>query len=379
MKVLQVLPGLESGGVERGTVDFARELVSRGHESLVMSAGGRMVPQLEAEGSRHLTFPVHRKSPASLLRVRSLRRELLQLQPDIVHVRSRVPAWMVWLAVGREPPARRPALVSTFHGLYSVNRYSAIMGCGDRVIAISECVRQYILDNYPQIDPGKISVVHRGVDTRQFHPDYRPDPAWLSAFWREHPQLEGRPLLLMPGRLSRWKGQTRFIDLVAALQRRGVDCHGVIVGEPDPGREAFQRELHSLVADRGLQDHVSFLGHRSDMADIYALSSVVFNLSLHAEPFGRTVIEALAMGVPVVAFDRGGPSESLRACLPQGLVPDDDEKALVDATLAMLTDPPRVQLSEEFTLATQASATLDIYRELLACSRGASAISWADR
>ena len=379
MKVLQILPGLESGGVERGAVDFARELVNRGHESLVMSCGGRMVTQLEAEGIRHVAFPVHQKSIKSLFRIRRLRQVLQQLQPNIIHVRSRVPAWMVWLAVGREPVSQRPGLVSTFHGLYSINRYSAIMGCGDRVIAISHCVRQYIIDNYPQIDPGKISVVHRGVDTRQFNRDYRPDPAWLSDFWEEYPRLEGKRLLLMPGRLSRWKGQTRFIELLAALRQQGVACHGVIVGEPDPGREAYLRELQKLVAEKELEEHVSFLGHRSDMDNIYALSSVVFNLSLQPEPFGRTVIEALAMGVPVVAFDRGGPAESLRACLPQGLVPDDDESALVAATVAMLDDPPSVQLPVEFTLTTQADATLEIYRELLGCSRDASAISLSDR
>ena len=379
MRVLQILPGLESGGVERGAVDFARELVNRGHESLVMSFGGRMVPLLEAEGSRHVTFPIHQKSVKSLFRIKRLRQLLHQLQPDIIHVRSRVPAWMVWLALGKKPVSERPGLVSTFHGLYSINRYSAIMGCGDRVIAISHCVRQYIVDNYPHIDPGKISVVHRGVDTRQFHRDYRPDPAWLSEFRKEYPQLEGKPLLLMPGRLSRWKGQTRFIDLLAGLRDKGVSFHGVIVGEPDPGKEAYLRELHDLVASKRLREHVTFLGHRSDMTNIYALSSLVFNLSLQPEPFGRTVIEALAMGVPVVAFDRGGPAESLRACLPQGLVPDDDEAALVAATVAMLNDPPSVQLPDAFTLTTQADATLEIYRELLGCSRGASAISLADR
>lgn len=365
MKVLQVLPGLNSGGVERGTLDFARTLVAQGHESLVMSAGGRLQPQLEREGSRHITFPVHAKSPLSLLRVRGLRRELARLGADVIHVRSRVPAWMVWLALRPLERARRPLLVSTFHGLYSVNRYSAIMGCGDRVIAISDCVRDYILDNYPQIDPAKIRVIHRGVDTAQFDQLSRqPEGQWLREFERDHPRARGKPLLLMPGRLSPWKGQREFIDLVEDLVRGGETCHGLIAGEPTPGKDRYLAELREQVARRDLGNHITFLGHRSDMERLYAHSALVFNLSQKPEPFGRTVIEALAMGVPVVAWDSGGPAESLRAALPEGLVPPGNRAALADRVRALLETPPEhIRLPRQFTLEAQAAATLALYRE----------------
>jgi glycosyltransferase involved in cell wall biosynthesis len=366
MRVLQVLPSLNSGGVERGTLDLARELVRRGEQSVVMSSGGRMVPQLVAEGSRHLEFPVHAKSPKSLWRVKGLRRQLAELAPDIIHVRSRIPAWMVWLAVGRQPRGQRPALVSTFHGLYSVSRYSAIMGCGDRVIAISRTVRDYICANYPQVDPQKITIIHRGVDTSHFNRDHTPDAHWRQGFFGEYPQLDGKPLLVMPGRLSRWKGQIEFIDLVAALRGRGVPCHGLIVGEPTPGKEPYLQELRALVRERGLDGDLTFLGHRDDMDNIYAISRVVFNLSQDPEPFGRTVIEALAMGVPVVAWDAGGPAESLQACLPAGLVPAGDGAALADTALRMLQSPPEISLPHQFTLAAQVEATLAVYREVLA-------------
>jgi glycosyltransferase involved in cell wall biosynthesis len=366
MKVLQVLPGLKSGGVERGALDLARQLVQRGHESLVMSSGGRMVDQLVAEGSRHIEFPVHEKSPRSLWRVGGLRRHLAELAPDIVHVRSRIPAWMVWLAVGRKPRGDRPALVSTFHGLYSVSRYSAIMGCGDRVIAISHTVHDYIRDNYPQVDPARITVIHRGVDTHHFSRGGLPDPQWSEQFFGEYPQAAGKPLLLMPGRLSRWKGQIEFIELVAALRARGTPCHGLVAGEPTPGKDAYLRELRELAQARGLAEDISFLGHRSDMENLYAIAAVVFNLSQHAEPFGRTVIEALAMGVPVVAYDYGGPAESLRDCLPDGLVPVGDDVALAAATLRMLEAPPQVVLPRQFTLDAQVEATLAVYRDVLA-------------
>ena len=226
MKVLQILPALNSGGVERGTVDFARELVKAGHQSLVMSSGGVMVDQLEAQGTSHIHFPVHQKSLKSLFLVRSLRRLLLQLDVDVIHVRSRVPAWMTWLAIKKLPAGQRPALVSTFHGLYSTNAYSAVMGRGDQVIAISQCVYDYIIENYPAVNRDKITLIHRGVDTEQFNTHFTVDSQWLQDFNQQNPQCQDKPLLLMPGRLSRWKGQLQFIELIDQLVESKTACHG---------------------------------------------------------------------------------------------------------------------------------------------------------
>ncbi|BFM05916.1 glycosyltransferase family 4 protein [Halioxenophilus aromaticivorans] len=365
LRVVQVLPELNAGGVERGTVEFAQFLVAQGHQSTVISAGGRLVPELTAQGSEHIAFPVHRKSLASLFKVRSLRRLLMQLAPDIVHVRSRVPAWMVWLALRGMPHAQRPALVSTFHGLYSINAYSAIMGCGDAVIAISECVREYILNNYPKVDPAKISLVHRGVDTDQFNTQCRPSTDWLAQFDREFPGLRQRPVLLMPGRLSRWKGQLEFIDLMAQLRAQNIAATGLIVGDITPGKDDYLGELKAKVAALGLDEQVKFLGHRSDMAQLYAISTLVCNLSQRPEPFGRTVIEAMAMGTPVVAYNVGGPAESLALALPQGLVATGDGQALLAKVAEFIASPPVPKQVPEFTLQTQAQKTLAIYQRLL--------------
>ena len=365
MKVLQVLPELNSGGVERGTVDFARELVARGHTSLVMSNGGRLVAQLEAEGSCHIICPVHKKSLMSLRYVRPLRRMILESAPDVIHVRSRLPAWLVWLAVKKIPAAQRPALVSTFHGLYSINRYSEIMGCGDSVIAISDCVADYITANYPRIDPRKISVIHRGVDVAQFHPDVTVPDAWRDAFFSQFPNARGKPLLTMPGRLSRWKGQSDFIALIARLKAQGIPVHGLIVGDITPGKDGYLAELRADVERQQLGNDISFTGHQATMEYIYALSSVVFNLSTRPEPFGRTVIEALAMAVPVIAYDCGGPAESLRDCLPQGLVAQGDIDVLVQATQGFLQQRPAFTLPAVFTLPVQAEKTLAVYAALI--------------
>lgn len=369
MKVLQVLPSLNSGGVERGTVDFAAELVRRGHQSLVMSAGGRLVEQLKAEGSEHVSFAIHKKSLGLFLRIRKLRRLILSLQPDVIHVRSRIPAWMIWLALRKIPKSSRPALVSTFHGLYSVSRYSEIMGCGDRVIAISHCVKDYILSHYPRITPDKITVIHRGVDVNEFNRAAAQQER-LDALLSRYPQFRGKKLLLLPGRLSRWKGQLNFVDLMAAIKPLFADCHGIILGDPTPGKEHYQQEIIESIQALGLSNDVTLIGHSSDMVTMYAASSLVLNLSQKPEPFGRTVIEALAMGVPVVSFDAGGPAESLHSCFPQGLVPANDQQALVNTVLQLLTNPPPVSLEQQFTLDQQASSTLDVYRQAIKSNAG---------
>src|SRR5215471_20520159 len=159
MRVLQILPELNAGGVERIVLALAAHLASEGHESLVMSNGGRLVPLLEGAGSRHIPLGVHRKSPLSFFKVRPLRRILERERPDIVHIHSRVPGWIAWLAWRKMAPASRPHLVSTFHGFYSVNAYSAIMTRAERVIAVSECIRDYIQTQFRRTPAGALRLV----------------------------------------------------------------------------------------------------------------------------------------------------------------------------------------------------------------------------
>ncbi|MGB1905867.1 MAG: glycosyltransferase, partial [Spongiibacter sp.] len=189
LKVVQLLPALNSGGVERGTVEFARELVRRGHHSVVISNGGRMVERLKLEGTEHISLPVHRKSLASLWQVRPMRRLLESLDADIIHVRSRVPAWIAWLAWRGMNPLTRPRLVSTFHGMYSVNFYSAVMARAEHIIAISDCVQRYILDNY-RVDPARITLIPRGLDAEAFSPTLD-IAAWQKNLYSEFPRLKG--------------------------------------------------------------------------------------------------------------------------------------------------------------------------------------------
>ncbi|MDP4648201.1 MAG: glycosyltransferase, partial [Akkermansiaceae bacterium] len=231
MKVLQILPELNSGGVERGTLEVADFLVKHGHEALVVSGGGRQVGDLEALGAKHIKMPVHKKSMGSLFQVKRFRKLLEDEKPDILHIRSRVPGWIAYLAWKKMDPSTRPRLVSTVHGFYSVNKYSAVMTKGERVIGVSESIRDYIVWNYPRTDARKISVIHRGVSAREFPFGYEAPPEWRAEWNSLHPRLSGKRLLLLSGRITRWKGQIDFIRVVAGLKAKGSDIHGLIVGE----------------------------------------------------------------------------------------------------------------------------------------------------
>jgi len=362
-----VLPALNGGGVERSTLEVAAELVRRGHRSLVISAGGRLVPQLLEAGSRHITCPLGRKHPAVLLRIAGLRRLLQAEKVDILHARSRLPAWIAWLAWRRLPPGSRPRFVTTVHGLNSVNAYSAVMLRGERVIAVSAAARDYVLQHYPGIDPQCIRVIHRGVDPAQFPPGHRPQPAWLRDWYRQYPQLQGRYVLALAGRISRRKGVLDLAAIVAGLQARGIPAHGLLVGE-FPARRGARRALQARLAAAGVAGAVTCTGYRADMREVLAAADVVLSLSRQPEAFGRTVNEALSLQVPVAGYAHGGVGEQLRQHFPAGAVPPGDVGAMIERLSDWYRAPPPMQGVAVHTLQDMLERTLALYEGL--CSAG---------
>jgi glycosyltransferase involved in cell wall biosynthesis len=366
MKVLQILPELNSGGVERGTLEVADYLIKNGHEALVVSNGGRQVEALEKLGGRHITMPVHRKSIASLFQVRAFRKLLEKEKPDILHIRSRVPGWIAWLAWRKMDPATRPRLVSTVHGFYSVSFYSAVMTKGERVIAVSNSIREYILKNYPQTPAERISMIYRGIDRADYPLNYQPSTEWLEQWKSENPQLGGKELFLLPGRITRLKGHADFFDLLSELKQKGYQVHGLVVGDTHLKKRAYLEELRSLVGDKGLKDSVTFTGHRSDVREIMAASQVVCALSQQPESFGRTVLEALAIGKPVLGYDCGGVGELLEVIFPEGRVKLMDSAGLLDAAIRVLADKPIPKIPDAtFNLDSMCAGTLKLYEELV--------------
>ncbi|MEJ1336704.1 MAG: glycosyltransferase family 4 protein [Candidatus Sedimenticola sp. (ex Thyasira tokunagai)] len=320
LTVLQVLPALEGGGVEKGTLEVAAELVRLGHRSLVMSAGGRLVKTLESQGSRHYSWGIGSKSLWTLRHIWPLRRFLLEQQVDILHVRSRAPAWVVWLAWRGMNPNQRPRLVTTLHGLHSVSAYSAVMTRGERVIAVSDTVRRYIEENYPQTDLSSVKVVYRGVDSKEFPRGFEPSHEWLAEWQGQFPQLQGRFVVALPGRMTRLKGHHDFLEVVDILKCQGLAVTGLIVGGEDPRRLAYAKEIHRAVAQRGLGEEIVFTGHRADVREIFSRCDAVMSLSTKPESFGRTTLEALSLGVPVVGYDHGGVGEVMETLYPFGKV-----------------------------------------------------------
>ncbi|NIP72276.1 MAG: glycosyltransferase family 4 protein [Gammaproteobacteria bacterium] len=374
LTVLQILPALDSGGVERATLEVAGELVRQGHRSLVISAGGSMVEALERGGTRHVAWPIGRKSLSTLRLVARLRRLLHDEQVDIVHARSRLPAWIAYLAWRGMDPASRPRFVTTVHGFYSVGRYSAVMTRGERVIAASESIRDYVTASYPRVDAGNIVVIPPGVDRRVYSYGYRPGPSWQDRWSQEFPQLSGRYLVTLPGRVTRMKGHEDLVDIIGLLLDRGLPVHGMVVGGARKRRRRFLDGLEDKIRGMGLEERITFTGPRGDLREILAVSDVVLSLSRYPEAFGRTTLEALSLGRPVCGYDHGGVAKQLAIVFPEGRVPVGDWRAAAGRIAEWYRSPPSVAAEHPFTLERMLSDVIDVYQELAAGRTASPAI-----
>ncbi|GHC40397.1 glycosyltransferase [Roseibacillus persicicus] len=365
MKVMQVLPELTSGGVEQVTIGLAEHLVAQGHQSIVVSNGGKLVPGLTENGSTHLQREVHKKSLLSLRHVPALRNLLRAEQPDILHLRSRAPAWLFYLAWKGLPPTERPRLVTTVHGLYSVNRYSRIMTRGEVVICVSQAVKQYVLQNYPDASPDCLEICYEGISREDFSSEFRPAESWKEKWYQEFPQTAGKRLIALPGRLTRLKGHHTFLKLIATLRSNNPQVHGLIVGGAHPKKEGYLDELRKEVQAQGLAESITFTGKRSDLREVLSLADLSLSLSEKPESFGLTILEALALGTPVIAYDEGGASEILAKLCPAGAIPRDDFAALVERAGNFLHSPPEIAPNNDFLADTSHRKTEKIYQDLL--------------
>jgi glycosyltransferase involved in cell wall biosynthesis len=305
--ILQVLPRLQTGGVERGTIEMAQAITEAGWRAVVASEGGRMVRDLERLGAVHVTLPLASKNPLRIRRnVDALSQVIREHNVSLVHARSRAPAWSAFKAAR----ACNVPFVTTFHGTYNLGpfelkkRYNAVMTMGDRVIAISQFIRRHILSNY-QADDSIIRVIHRGVDFAKFDPEKVSAERMiaLSTRWR---LSDDEPVVLLPGRLTRWKGQLLLIDALKNLKDLRFRC--VMVGS-DQGRTAYRAEVEAAIDAAGLRDRVQVADDCQDMPAAYMLADVVVSASTDPEAFGRVAAEAQAMGRPVIAPDHGGAPE----------------------------------------------------------------------
>ncbi|MEK9660569.1 MAG: glycosyltransferase family 4 protein [Alphaproteobacteria bacterium] len=385
--VLQVLPSIEigGGGVERATLDIAEALAAAGTRPVVVSSGGRHVSTLERRGAIHVTLPVASKNPLVIYRnVERLRRLIEEYDIGLVHARSRAPAWSALFA------ARRAGVpfVTTFHGTYNFGsgtagllkkRYNSVMVRGDRVIANSHFTADHIRRHY-DVSEERLRIVPRGVDVDVF------DPAMVSApriidLARRWQLPDGKTIVMLPGRLTRWKGHTLLIEALAELKAQRTardpdapfDVLTLFVGS-DQGRNGYRNELEGLIKTRDLEGAVQILGHCDDMSAAYMMADVVVSASTDPEAFGRIVAEAQAMGRPDVVADHGGAAEqvlsgetgwlfapgnagSLARALDQALSIEPEQRAAISAAAY-------AHVRRHYTKRGMCAATLAIYAEL---------------
>lgn len=362
LRIVQLLPALNEGGIERGVVELNREFVERGIESVVVSSGGRLVPEIERHGGRHVTLDVAAKNPLTFpSRVLRLRRAFRELQPSVVHARSRVPAWLCVLA-NRCP---RFPFVTTVHGLNSVNPYSRVMTFGDRVICVSEVVSAHVQQHY-RLDPARITVIQRGVDLNLFDPA-RADTDFIEQFRTKH-RLENRKVIMSVGRITWLKDYESFIEAIAKVRETRPEVVGVIVGGVVPEKRRYFGDLRARVARSGLQDGVVFAGSQSRMPELYALADVLVNASLKMGNMGRTVAEALAMNTPVLATTEKGLRNLVRDGVNGYVINTHDPADLASKMLRALElsrDGVRETIPREYTLDCMVEQTLEVYRDLL--------------
>lgn len=376
--VLQVLPALgASGGVERGTVEIAGAIVEAGGRAIVASAGGPMTHDLKRAGAEHVTLPVDSKNPFTVrANIGRLANLIRAEKVDIVHARSRAPAWSAFFAAKQTDVH----FLTTFHGTYSAEnwlkrRYNSIMTRGERVIAISGFIAGHIRRVYG-VPPSRIRVIHRGVDLARF------DPAKVGAErvvslageWR---LPDGVPVVMLPGRLTRWKGQAVFIRAIAELGRRDIRC--ILVGS-DQGRAGYRAELESLVEELGLAEVVRIVDHCADMPAAYMLTDLVVSASTDPEAFGRVVAEAQALGRPVVATDHGGARETVIPGETGWLTPPGDVTALSraigqalevkEAARSRLAEKAAANVKNNFSKTAMCAKTLEVYDEVLRLKHG---------
>ncbi len=368
---LQVLPSLGSGGAERGTVELAGALVEAGWASYVASGGGPLEREIARAGATHLTLPLASKNPLVMRRnTVELVRLIRQLGIDIVHARSRAPAWSAGAAA--HTTGRR--FVTTFHNAYGARtalkrRYNSVMARGDRVIAISDFVADHAASIYG-VGRDRLRTIPRGVDLEVFDPTRVGAPRIinLARQWR---LPDGMPVVMLPGRLTRWKGGLDFIEAVAKLGRRDVCC--VLAGSEQ--RPGFRRELEAAIRENELAGGFRIVEECGDMPAAYMLADVVVSASSDPEGFGRIIVEAQAMGRPVIATDHGGARETIVPGLTGWLVPPRDPAALAAAigeALSLSTDDRRnladraiAHVSARYTREAMCARTIQVYEELL--------------
>lgn len=370
--ILQILPCLGSGGVEQGTIDMAEAIVRSGGRALIASNGGARLHELKRIGAEHIDLPVHSKNPLTIYKnIKRIQKTIREYNVDLVHARSRAPAWSAYYATRKE----KVPFVTTCHAAYKISGsmkryYNSIMMKGDVVISISNFITSYIQENY-SVHPNRIRLIYRGLALHKYHPN-AVSPERMIRLSKEWRLPDGAAVILLPARLSPIKGHKVMIEAIAKLNRPDVIC--VFVGS-DQGRKEYRRELEQLIEAKNLHGRIRMVDDCRDMPAAYMLATAVVCPSTKPEGFGRVPVESQAMGRPTISANHGGTAETIidgktgwlvepggvndmARALEEALSLDNDQRGL----LAMAS---MQHVSQHFSLDEMCRKTLDVYRELL--------------
>jgi len=357
MKVLQILPALRVGGVETGTVDFARYLVEHGHEAIVVSKGGDLVTDLENAGGKHYQLNVKEKNIFTMLwAMRKLEQILTKEKVDIVHARSRVPAWIAYFVCRK----MRIPFITTCHGYYSKQPFSAVMGWSKFVVVPSQVIGHHMIQDFGVL-PESIRCIPRSVDLRKFN------------VVRDDNQSKARPTIAIIGRITPLKGHEYFLRAMTAVVRAMPYVKIWVIGDAPAEKESYMEGLLALTKHLGLSDHVEFLGNRKDIPQLLAQVDTLVLSTVTQESFGRVILEAQAAGVPVVATRVGGVvdliDEGKTGLLVAPKEPEEMAQAVIkilqDKTLArQMVENAKAKILSHYTLDHMATQTLKVYQEL---------------
>ncbi|PUE63609.1 glycosyltransferase family 4 protein [Arcobacter caeni] len=360
MKIVQLVPELNEGGVERGVVELNREFVKKGIESFVISNGGKLENQINVDGGNFIRFDVCSKNIfTAFSRINGLKKILKELKLDIIHVRSRVPAWLVYFANKK----LKIKVVSTVHGFNSVGFYSSIMQKADAVICVSNSIKEYIQKHY-KTSENKITVIPRGIDLELFNPK-NIDETFIDNFKKEF-NLKDKFIVSSVGRVTQLKDYETFIKAILIVKKEIPNIVGLIVGGVRSDKENYLNSLKTLMKELDLENNIIFTGSQSKIEQIYALSDVIISSSKKPESFGRAVAEAICMNKPVIATNHGGVKDIIIENVNGFFFEVGDDKSLANNILESinLEFNGYNYISNNFSLENMVNKTLEVYRNL---------------
>lgn len=368
MRIMRLLSSLHHNEDERQVLLLSRQLIKRGHASMVIASTDpqhELAIRLQRDGSAYEQAYLQKHTWLSLLSVFRVVRLIYQFRPDIIHIHSRTPAWVVKWAMQFIPEAYRPITVATIYGYYPVSVYNIAIFDVDHLISVSDSVTEYIKHHHPSYDDSHITRIYRGIDKHRIMYRHNPSVYWLRRIFAEYPELEHKKWLLFPHRIDFDQGQQWLFDIVGNLKQSFPKIHVIIMDDESNDNMYFEQFVQRANA-LNLTDYFTFIGKRNDTKEWLAAANIVLGLTNQPESIGINVLKAVHLGTPVMAWNSGIYSEILTELYPEGLVKTINAKALCKAISHHLVNVTRPKISNQFTAEQTVNNIIDLYERLLA-------------